>query len=196
MLWKHQSICSILLLVYCCVLFVISLFWFSLVCLWIGSIILSVYICWNRYLNFILCILKLYSSLSYLIYLCSEYKWLQFLISWSKLWMKKSILNRVKNETTGSQLWGVGYVELDCSPLSIVTFGRTRTHHLSVWWIICLQEGRLMILLAIYHGLGYIYAWPVGCFNVLFRIRVCVLTLLIMDYVLIFKMSCFSSLIH
>ena len=29
-----------------------------------------------------------------------------------------------------------------------------------------------MILLAIYHGLGYIYAWPVGCFNVLFGMRV------------------------
>ena len=29
-----------------------------------------------------------------------------------------------------------------------------------------------MILLAIYHGLGYIYARPVGCFNVLLGMRV------------------------
>ena len=29
-----------------------------------------------------------------------------------------------------------------------------------------------MILLAIQRGLGYIYAWPVGCFNVLFGMRV------------------------
>ena len=29
-----------------------------------------------------------------------------------------------------------------------------------------------MILLAIWHGLGYIYAWPVGCFNVLFGMHV------------------------
>ena len=29
-----------------------------------------------------------------------------------------------------------------------------------------------MILLAIQRGLGYIYAWPIGCFNVLFGMRV------------------------
>ena len=29
-----------------------------------------------------------------------------------------------------------------------------------------------MTLLAISHGLGYIYAWPVGCFNILFGMRV------------------------
>ena len=29
-----------------------------------------------------------------------------------------------------------------------------------------------MILLAIYRGSGYIYAWPIGCFNVLFGMRV------------------------
>ena len=43
-----------------------------------------------------------------------------------------------------------------------------------------MQEGRLMILLAIYHGLGYIYAWPVGCFNVLFGM--CVLYFNAADY--------------
>ena len=29
-----------------------------------------------------------------------------------------------------------------------------------------------MILLPIWHGLGYIYALPLGCFNVLFEMRV------------------------
>ena len=29
-----------------------------------------------------------------------------------------------------------------------------------------------MILLAIQRGSGYIYAWPIGCFNVLFGMRV------------------------